>query len=336
MQPARILPYYYPTTIIMVDDNRSFLDSLALQLDDHIPIRRFTSPLSALQHINSRSPRVSLEEKCLSFLQDARDNSLLRLDLTLIEQEISVPERYEDIAVVISDYNMPAKSGLELFSGIHDSRIRKVLLTGVGDDRVAVSAFNEGAIHSFIKKSDPHLIAKINSAVSRLQHDYFAQTSAILQNTPALKSPDFIKDLDFQDFFFALMDEHHIHEYYYVEEPVGFLVARPDGRLHRLLVMEEKELHTEVFRLRTLGAPDPVLQAVRRGQTLPWLWAHPAEYDDSEHFDWNEFMHPARRLNNQSSVFVALVSDPPSDIEYDPARASLNNYLKQLENADEN
>lgn len=334
MQPAHLLPYYHPTTIIMVDDNRHFLDSLALQLDDHIPIHRFSSPLSALQHINSGTHRVSLEEKCLSFLEGARYDSLLRLDLTLIEQEISVPERYEDIAIVIADYDMPAMSGLEMFSRIHDSRIRKVLLTGVGDDRVAIDAFNAGAIHRFITKSDSRIIARIHDAILDLQHDYFSEASAILQNSPTLKSPDFLKDSDFRDFFFSLLNEYRIHEYYYVEEPAGFLVVRPDGRLHRLLVIEEKHLQREMFRLHALGAPESILQAVRRGQRLPWLWAHPEEYDDSEPFDWNDFTHPASRLHDKSSLFVALVPDPPSDIEYDPDKASLNNYLARLENTD--
>ena len=58
-------------------------------------------------------------------------------------------------AVVVSDQCMPDMSGIELFRWMHDQGepSARIMLTGLGDQEVAIAALNEGRIFRFHTKS---------------------------------------------------------------------------------------------------------------------------------------------------------------------------------------
>jgi len=158
MTPKSILPYYHPSTVVFVDDNQRFLSSFTLLLSEQLAFRCFSSTSVALDFVNHHGSMVPLDQRCFSFLgQQHRAGAALRLDLALIEQEISNSDRFRDISVVVVDYDMPEMNGLSFCEQIQNRRIKKVLLTGVGDEKIAVRAFNDGLIDRFLTKSDPDI-----------------------------------------------------------------------------------------------------------------------------------------------------------------------------------
>ncbi|MBI1977343.1 MAG: hybrid sensor histidine kinase/response regulator [Candidatus Omnitrophica bacterium] len=72
-----------------------------------------------------------------------------------------------NVSMVISDYNLPGKSGLELLEWMNGERldIPFIMLTGRGDEKTAVKAMQEGA-YNYIVKDDlylsllPHVIGE--------------------------------------------------------------------------------------------------------------------------------------------------------------------------------
>ncbi len=327
-----ILPYYHPTTVVLVDDNENFLKSFSLQLPEDLSWMTFTSARSCLEFLNRPSPRESLEKLCLSLhnSQPGRNHNLIRMDFTLIEQEISNPSRFTDISVLIVDYDMPEMDGLELCRRIENPRIKKILLTGVADEKIAVNAFNDGLIDRFFMKNEPDIGETLNMAIQAMQRAYFKNISTVIQNALALKAPDFLYDPEFIAFFEKFYRENRIVEYYYVEDPRGILLVGDNGSLTRLVVFSESELEQALFQLRGCNAPEYIIRKVSSNEWIPCLWGlpdHPAEQED---FDWDEFIYPAERLKGQRSWLYALVTDPPADIEYDPATSSYSRYLEKL------
>lgn len=59
-----------------------------------------------------------------------------------------------ELDMVLSDYEMPGMDGLELLQRIRLTQpsVRRVLLTGRADVKVAVRALNEGAVNRFLLK----------------------------------------------------------------------------------------------------------------------------------------------------------------------------------------
>ena len=334
MSKHRILPYYFPTTTVMVDDSQRFLQSFTLYLPEDAAFHCFTSASDALAHINQQAGKPHLEQRCFSWFRnsEASDSGIFSLDLSLIEQEINDPLRFGTVSVLVVDYDMPEMNGLELCRQIRDPHIKKVLLTGVADERIAVQAFNDGLIDRFLMKSDPNIAEKINRAIHDCQRLYFQQISAMLQNTLALKSPEFLYNQAFAEYFFALQLQHGFVEYYYVESPSGFILLDEHGTLARLLVFSEADLQRSLFALRRHQPPASMMQALSSGQAVPWLWATPDEQHDDEPFDWQDHLFPASRVLDGSNTWLcALAENPPADIEFDPSKASYSAYLDRLD-----
>ncbi|WP_162925652.1 response regulator [Isoalcanivorax indicus] len=330
----QIQPYFHPTTIVMLDDNQRFLENFSLQLDESLACLFYSSPVQCLEMIKSRSPRITLDQRCFSYYtrpSPGQADRVIRLDLTLIEQEISNAERFRDISVVVVDYDMPEMNGVQFCERLRGTRIKKILLTGVADEKIAVRAFNEGIIDQFMLKNDPHITQRINSTIQDLQRRYFQEVSMMIQNTLALEPPDFIYDPAFIEYFFTLTSSRNIVEYYYVEDPHGFLLVSMQGHLYRLVINNASDLERHLFTLKRHNAPASLIRRVTHGKALPWLWSTPEDYDDGEIFPWNEHVHDAIRIDGVQTWYCALVDSPPADIEYDSATSSYINYLESLD-----
>ena len=332
MRSRKILPYYHPSTVIFVDDNERFLDSFTLLLSERLAFRCFSSTSSALSFINNSGALPPLDKRCASFLgTQHRPGGTLRLDLALVEQEISNPERFRDISVVVVDYDMPEMNGLDFCQAIQNRRIKKVLLTGVGDEKVAVRAFNDGLIDRFLTKNDPQISDKINQTINDLQRRYFDDISSLIQSALEMKSPEFLLEPEFISLFENIVEKHDIVEYYYVEDPNGFLMVSHQGDLYRLVIFSESQAEEQIFSIRKYAPPQDVIRKLKSHRAVIWLWEQPDSNDETEHFDWNEYVHSAQTFHGRKPWIYALVENPPADIEYSESESSYSAHLRSID-----
>ncbi|MCZ6709862.1 MAG: response regulator, partial [Gammaproteobacteria bacterium] len=175
MTKFSLSPYFHPTTICLVDDNESFLRSLSLELPRMWACQTFTDPAAALAYLNEAPALAPLVDRCFSLEPVGESEALIHLDLDLIEQEINQPERFRRVSVVVVDYAMPSMSGLDLCRDIADPYIKKAMLTGVADEKLAVEAFNAGLINRFIHKQSADATATTLHYIEELQNEYFSQ-----------------------------------------------------------------------------------------------------------------------------------------------------------------
>ena len=170
--PMVLAPYSHPTTVCVVDDNQSFVDSLSFELPSDWACQTFTDPFAARDYINTKPALPALADRCMSAdLSSA--STTIHLDLSLIEQEINHVERFRRISVVVVDYAMPSLNGLELCAQVVDPDVRKIMLTGVADEKLAVEAFNAGLIHRFVPKQSGDAIGVAINYMADLRRDYF-------------------------------------------------------------------------------------------------------------------------------------------------------------------
>lgn len=334
MADRRILPYFHPTTVIFIDDSAAFLSSLDLQLSPGLAYRMFTSPVRALERINARRATPPLYVRCFShYRRDDEDDAqrLIHLDLNLIEQEVSNPQRFRDVSVVVVDYDMPAMAGLELIRNIDDKRIKTILLTGVADEKVAVQAFNSGIIDRFIRKNESDAIDKLNKAIVELQHEYFDEISQMLKGSLMLKSPSFLQRAEFETFFEQLRQQHDFVEYYLVENPRGFLLLSAGGRVKRLIVCDDKDLKDQIQLARKYGAPSEYIARLQRGESIAYFYDFIDEYFDRDACNWSDYFFPAHRLESDAPTYHAILENPPVDIEFDAESSTYHSYLRSLD-----
>ncbi|HSG88586.1 MAG TPA: response regulator [Pseudomonadales bacterium] len=333
-EPSTLFPYYFPTTAVFVDDNASFLRSLALELPADLAYQMFESAEAALAFVNRPAEEPPLYQRCFSHYRDSASPSsqqLIHLDLSLIEREVSNANRFREISVVVVDYDMPGMDGLEFCRRIDNPRIRKVLFTGVADEKIAVRAFNAGIIDRFIIKSQSDAVAEVRTAVSDLQRRYFEAISETLRATLMLNPPPFLADPEFEKLFARLRAERNFAEYYLVAEPDGFLLLTDEGALFRLVVLGDAAMDAQVQSARRARAPAAVIEALEKRTLLGYFYESVEEYFDAEEYEWEEYLVPATRLDGNEHWYWALIESPPVDIDFDEQAANYMAYLDRLD-----
>jgi len=335
-EPTRLFPYYFPTTVVFVDDNPKFLRSLALELPEDLAYQTFESAEAGLERVNRPAAAPPLYQRCFSQYggPDAQGNGtgkLIHLDLSQIELEISNTDRFQEVSVVVVDFDMPVMDGLEFCKRITNPRIRKILFTGVADEKIAVQAFNQGIIDRFIIKSQPDAVAAVRNAVAELQLRYFEAISETLRATLMLNPPPFLTDPAIERLFGELRTERKLVEYYLVANPGGFLTLTDRGQLFRLVVLDDAEVAEQAQWAQRAGAPEGVVEALRSRACLGYFYETPDSYYDLGEYPWSEYLVPARRLEGESVWHWALIESPPVDIDFDDESAHYNAYLDRLD-----
>ena len=332
MTEFALAPYFHPTTIIFLDDNESFLQSLDLELPGHWACRTFTDPVVALEFFRQPVPLPPLMDRAFSLYRASPDQALIHLDLGMIEQEINHVQRFQHNSVLVVDYSMPTIDGLQFCEALDDPFIRIAMLTGVADEKLAVEAFNAGLIHRFIPKQAADPVEAVRKFVTELLHEYFNQYSSRLKSTLAINPPEFLTDPAVAGFVESLMEDNGLVEYYLVDEPPGLLMLKANGEIWRLAVLNAKEMRAQAEQAADFHAPGPVLQAMQSGQSIAFLSGlSPADYFGDEEFPWAEHVQPAAPLQaSKNDWSVAIWKGAPGDIDFDPATASYDAYLRTL------
>lgn len=316
---TEIAPYFHPTTVVAVDDNRRFMHSIALGLPDDLRYFSYLSPEEALEQINKPHPRYSLADRCFT-----RNGNVINLDLNVIEQEVKHIDRFERVSVLLVDYAMPTMNGLEFCAEVHDRDIKRILLTGVADEKTAVRAFNQGLIDHYLPKINLRSPRGVIPYIHHLQESYFQQYLPRLTRALDLEPPAFMSDPLFRSWFLRLAARLDAVEYYFVPNPMGFLLLQADGTPRQLIVSEDQ---TDTINLmRRHGASQTLIDAVERNEIGVMLLEHPDDYGN-ETFPWEEFVYPCEVVSCRETWLCGVVENPPMDIDYDPPASSFARFL---------
>jgi CheY-like chemotaxis protein len=333
MDERGIPPYRFPTTTVIVDDDASFLHNFALELDEDLAFRLFDSPLTALEHLG-RTP-TSARDRCLHSHRETigwpMREHFLRIDLAAVEEEVTDPARFEAVSVLVVDYAMPGMDGLALCEKLKDLGVRKVLLTGVADEKIAVSAFNRGLIDRFVRKQDRDAARQVNEAIRQLQELWFRDASRVILESVRRDDAPFLTDPAFQEYFARLRERHRIIEHYYAAEPSGFLLLDRLARRWRLVIMDDDMMTAQREIAEAQGAPEALVRILERRDGVPYFW-RTGGYYHRDIPDWREYLHSPEVFDGRRRYYLALVEDPPI---YHELGWNIQSYDRFLENPPE-
>jgi len=162
---APALPYFHPTTVVLVDDEPRILQTASRLLENCPAVARVESFARAQDALAWLAQRPAPGPEDGGF-EGARVRDVLAADARTLVRSIDLPlaglparlarsRTAGHVSVVVSDFAMPGMDGLEFFARLPADGTRRVLLTALCDERDAVAAFNEGWIHRFLHKGDP-------------------------------------------------------------------------------------------------------------------------------------------------------------------------------------
>ncbi len=326
-------PFYFPTQVVLLDDDPDFLEGISLMLNKELSFKLFQSASAALQYVNEAHRHVDFLQRCYTSYKTGPQESdaLSHIDIGKLHHEIRrrvvfilqladksfyyifEGYRFQTCSTVIVDYSMPEMNGLEFLKALRNPYIKKVLLTGQADMELAIKAFNQQLIDQFIDKHDPRLKPKLNATIATFQDQYFRSSFKLITDPIITNNRDgFLTSPEFQEFFAELRKHTGCVEYYMLDTPhSGYLMVDANGERRCLLVYSQPALEEHVEQLQEIGAPQELIAVVRSGQVLPVYDTQAVPITRKHTFiaDWNDYYYPAQRINARLPFYTTMTDD---------------------------
>lgn len=316
--------YYFPTKVILVDDDHGFLSDMHLLLDNRTAsYQLFNSAKKALNFLNSSASFLSDNS---FFLENPESHEWGRQTFSLnfdnIKNIALNPKRFDQISIVVADYNMPGMDGIGLFQNIDQNGLKKILLTGEADECTAIEAFNNGIIHKFIRKQDPNLVSKIQSAILECQREAFCDITSklILSKSPLYNNPIIRREPDLTTYFYQTLKDNDIIEFYLADNQGNFLLLDAQGKTHGFFIQTENQI--KVFEEEILGEaeiPNNIKYAILNRDKIVCFLPQKGRFIP-EDLELNKYLRPASKPSPTCNFYTAYYERLPffSDFEVSP------------------
>ena len=301
--------HYFPTSVVMVDDEMGFMENFSLLLNDKLPVCKYSSPLEALEFINSVDVAKSYGRLTDNHSYQKVEPTV-KLGVCSALDYLYDNEKYACTTVLLVDYAMPGMDGLEFCRNISNKNIKKILLTGQADENIAIAAFNEGIIDRFFLKDSEDVHSRVNQAIDELQYEFFAKVNNPLVQSLIVETYDFMRNERIADFVNGLVKAGKVTEYYLWSQPRGYLLSDINGKLSFLYVCSDADLESHYEEAEAEDAPDELLQILEAGTHVPWFNTEDGFYsEDCE--QWKECLHVADKATDGNLTWHYGVGELP-------------------------
>lgn len=300
--------FYYPTRTIWVDDNEIFLAAANELLNGKDNIVTFADPNEALQFFEKDGEILSN----LTFLRGCKDHefydtvnhSIVDFSVPSLSQLLSVPERCQEVSVVVVDYDMPFMDGITLCEKLRHLPCKKILLTGEADDKQAIAAFNSRIIDHYIRKNSHTLVPDIQSALAELQQVYFRERTFPLLTHLEADKPLPLSDPSFVTFFNNWCEVNNIVEYVLIDKNGSFISKDKASRVAYFIMHTDASLAAFVELNNEIKDSQHYLEAVQQRQLVPFFGVGKESWQ-FEVKDWSAFFYEPQILQGREMYYWA-------------------------------
>lgn len=310
-----ILPVcYHPVTVISVDDDKGFLKLLTAEVSDKLSLMCFDNPEEALEYTKNKHHYLPFTARCLIEEQDG-----VKLNFLAIRNEIYNPNRFKEISIVITDYDMPHITGIDLVKTMEFqpeiAQYTHILLTGKISDEFKAKIAKLGINGEYLGKDDPEYINKlfilIEKRLAKIFQWYAYIPARILSRNPQEKT-SFLFDGNFMQIFNAHIQENNVCELYLFDKQGSYLFLDEQANLSWLFIRNETGIENTIKLALKYGAPEKVIEAIKTKKVILSLY----ESEDFEKkkgiIDWDSYLIPATVFETNAkylSVFPNLIEE---------------------------
>lgn len=297
--------YYHPTTTVYIDDNKDFLNTLTMRVEPGA-VKLFIDPHEALAFVESQFKLSENFSKGEPLSPDINTPNKLVLPPNQVCRKLNTLNRFAEPAVLVVDFSMPNLNGLDLCAQISHPNSKKVLLTGVANEKQAIHALNADLIDFYIGKNEEDLVNRLDSIVSTLNRRYFMDVFP-LSNHDIQRQVPFIFNTEFADYFEQLCEDLNIVEYYYVTNPGGFLLIDRFGTISRLIVLTQADHLMAIEEVKQRGATQECIARLEQGTAIPFFQDDNGILIPKYLEEWTQHLYPIIRVEGDQEYICALV-----------------------------
>lgn len=273
MVKAHIPLIYYPTSVLIVDDDESFLNAFSLRLPEDIPYYTCSQPSKALALIQDDEGHPVLKPEAIisSHLESAdhRDSaSTLQVNYGQFAAALTNPKRFNQFSCVIVDHTMPEMNGIQFLQHIRDASIQKMMLTGTADEKMALEAHNEGMVNQFYLKNSTGVFNQLIEKLQEAQRHYFIQLSekfvGLVNNYEAI-----FCNINLKTIFNQLCAENAIVEHYVKDHEGSLLLVSGKGEAFEMNFFTADEINELTLMAKDSGLESGLLAQLESRLAMP-------------------------------------------------------------------
>ena len=301
--------YFFPATICFLDDNERFLKNNILGLDPKYRYYQHVEPEEAIEYLEQSNHAVLDENKLVEELHAAEeiDESAkmvaLAVNLEPIAELSEHEARFETTSVLVVDYAMPRMNGLEVCHKLAASPIKKIMITGQADHRLAVEAFNQGVIDYFVLKDEVNFYSILNTAIDKLNFTYFSDISQILFKNLTQLNHFCLNHHAVEKFLLTYFQKHFITETYLIDSSGSLLLINAQGTKTLLAIKSDHEMVATRQLAQAQEAPPEIMEKLADNQQMLFF------LNEKDYFipvnAWHTLLHPCNKLECDSPFYVA-------------------------------
>lgn len=235
----------FPTKLLVLDDDIDFLESLQIVLSKNyksICTVDAAEARSILLQNKGWSKNLLKEGISRAYFQEEPSLYAFSMNVSLLKEQVYNPQRFDNIAVVIIDFDMPKENGLEFIRKVDDKQIKIIMLTGKAQQDTVIHAFNEREIHRYISKGDPDYLKNLFQYIQELHEEFFSDFSKFILDSFMESEAKIFEKLSFISLFQQIVKDNKIVEYYLLDESGSFLLLDEKAKQTFLIIKSEEDL----------------------------------------------------------------------------------------------
>lgn len=337
MEEQKIACMYYPTTVIVVDDNPTVLKSVQLKIGKIVPCKAFLIPEEALEYLEKNidqndalSGIVNIDTGSDSYRYDS-EHLPLQYNITKIYTHSYNKDRFSDISVVIVDYAMPSMNGEEFCRKVRQIKgntVKIIMLTGEADDPKGIQLFNSGVIDRFFRKTQEGVEEDLKNCVFAMQDRFFKDITFPIVRGVALEQDSCLGDPVFINFFNKVCRDLSATSYYLIEISGSFILFDNAGKPTWLIIKTLRELE-EIAQQIEPHISEELIGSIYKGEVVSYFGSAETEcYSNEEKL--RKSLHKAQKLNGKQVYCYALLDELPEFPLKSGEIRSFNQYMSSL------
>ncbi len=295
---------YWPTTVVIIDDDLQFLKTASAVLERGSYVKSFQDPEAGIKYLNNEKQSVFMSD----FLSHSEDDN--NESVTIISEDISKillkaydAGRNKLISTLVIDYNLPKNTGIEYIKKLKNLQLQKILLTGYAKPDEVINAFNEKVIDKYIGKNTQNSTDKLIEEVNFSKENYFENSTTIVLHNETelyklLSSPKFIK------LFNQMLQNNKITEFYLLDSSGSFLLVDDKDSLKLFAVTNCKTLDGLKLFFESGGEQVKSLAAdIKAYKKIPFFFNVSPKPNE-----WQKYCHECLSIKG-TDILYSLISD---------------------------
>lgn len=334
--------YYFPTTVLLVDDDKEYLESVENILDRDAAIyKSFNNPNKVYEYVKTNFKPQQLTQLCIEKRADATHHTNeVYVNINPIAQEVFNSKRFEHISAIVADHDMPEMKGIDLLKKLKDVPIRKILLTGKATLQETLDAYNDGGIDQYISKDQNDFQNCLRETITKQCQEHFKvdtrrifelrvyNNKKISRNLFCLNSYEFMELLD------NIVKEHNLSEYYLIDDNGSYIFYDIDANPSWLIVKDQDTLNDDIaLAEKNAASLSPEVMQKLKEHTLILTFIS-EENKNVPAKDWIEkgILQPAKKftVNDQYFSYAYINNDTASNVIDKSKIISFCQYQEQL------